>query len=110
MVEIYIYLKDLSANTTYRYNITSKSDLTNIIGLLRTFVTVATGDTASLTYRISLYEGNVSLEDFTYSPYFTPIELNKIGNYQDRIFRNINYFDNKNTERVLEILEKEGEE
>ena len=29
----------------------------------------------------------------SYSPYFTPIELNKIGNYQDRIFRNKNYFD-----------------
>ncbi len=32
-----------------------------------------------------------------YSPYFTPIELGKIGNYQDKIFRNTNLFNFRQT-------------
>ena len=48
---------------------------------------VANGQTVDLVFRPQLEKGDQAT---TYAPYKTPIELCKIGNYQDRIYKNGN--------------------
>jgi len=80
-----VYLRDLSANTTYRYGLTTKDDLTGVTGLLRTYVAVAPGSSVTFTYRLSLLKGSVTLEDFDYEPFGVmpspgyPSELVSVG-------------------------------
>ena len=51
------------------------------------FIRVVVGNTASLTAtNIQLEKGNQAT---SYAPYFTPIELCKIGTYQDRIYKSL---------------------
>lgn len=57
-------------------------------------------DTATISINnIQLEKGSTSS---SYAPYFTPIELNKIGNYKDYIFKGkgVNLFD-KNTTNII---------
>ena len=61
---------------------------------------LTTGENYSATFKLQLEKGSIAT---SFSPYFTPIELNKIGTYQDRIYKdNGKWYVEKNT-RKLEL-------
>ena len=62
-------LANLSNNTTYKYTLATKDDLSNVQGLLRTFVAVTAGSSIEMVYRLTLTKDNVSLDDFVYQSY-----------------------------------------
>ena len=65
------------------------------------FVRYGTQTTATITISNIQLEKGVNITP--YAPYFTPIELNKIGNYQDRIFKSSgkNLLENNNTTQTI---------
>jgi hypothetical protein len=70
--ETYSFAKTLTGYSQYRFMLFNNADTPVQIGETTTF------------FDMQLEEGAQT----TYAPYFTPIELAKIGNYQDRIYKN----------------------
>ena len=62
-------LTNLSNGNVYKYTLTTKDNLTGINGLLRTFISVADNNNVSITYRLTLVEGDISIDDFVYQPF-----------------------------------------
>jgi hypothetical protein len=85
------------SNTGGRAIATSPANTTQMLGE----IWVYSGQTVDLIFRPQLEKGSQAT---TYAPYKTPIELCKIGNYQDRIYKNGNkwYLEKKIGKVVLD--------
>jgi hypothetical protein len=76
---------------------TGTTTSTNKVDLI--FVRIPAGTYNNKVLNIQLEKG---YQATSYSPYFTPIELNKIGNYQDRIYKsNDKWYIEKQTNKVI---------
>jgi hypothetical protein len=88
----YEYIKTLSQKSTYTFNTGNYDVITFRLG------STSTTGTVTVFSNFQLEKGSQAT---SYSPYFTPIELNKIGDYQDRIYKdNGKWYVEKNIEKI----------
>lgn len=81
----FIAIQKNATSSTTNANIGESASFTGSDGIYRGFVRVASGQVFNNAKIGIQVEAGISASSF--APYFTPIELAKIGNYQDRIYK-----------------------
>ena len=82
---IYYDLSGLKNNDIKVDEVTTVSDFTERITMIRTFVKAEAGQKGSITFRLSVLEEQPTVESFNYEPYYD-YKLAGIGDYKDNFY------------------------